>query len=601
MSIEIDRPKDEMRKGVNVDIIPDATSSYRYDLDVSRIDEFFPMPTYRDGQKGAIKTVLKAFNDGKKVVLIEAPTGSGKSVIGYTVANFFRYSYWLTIQKILQDQIIRDFGEGGRFVKKSEVIDMKGRNTYPCNYWDRSIQIAKGNFTYDAWEPKKKEVFNKFRYGVDCDAGYCKRNNRSKDSFCFPGSMSDTEEIDGIYSYCPYWQRRSEALNAQICLMNFSSFLFQTRVARSFGPRNLMIIDEAHNCESQLMNFIEFSISDYEFRRDKIIFPKLKTPVEYAEYFLEIELDEILNQKILLAKVEQKPKEENKWKQLLMKFGIFLESADSDNWVLQFKRAERNVIGGSKKLVYNTVTLKPIFIKQYAQRYMFSMTDHILMMSATLLSPGLICSSLGIDQDEIYSFRMKNRFPKENRKIIFDPCGYLNMRNKNETYPVLVEKVNSICKKHQDQRGIIHTHNFEISKLLVKECEIDVSSRFLFQDDWDSKQEMLEKHSKSKNTILVAPAMHEGLDLKDDLARFAVICKVPYPSMGDPQIKARMELSGRYYDWLTALKLVQSYGRTIRSEEDWAVTYIIDGGFEKFIKRANKLIPGWFKEAIIKS
>jgi len=31
----------------------------------------------------------------------------------------------------------------------------------------------------------------------------------------------------------------------------------------------------------------------------------------------------------------------------------------------------------------------------------------------------------------------------------------------------------------------------------------------------------------------------EGLDLKDDLARFQIVMKMPYPSLGDPLIKRK--------------------------------------------------------------
>ena len=110
---------------------------------------------------------------------------------------------------------------------------------------------------------------------------------------------------------------------------------------------------------------------------------------------------------------------------------------------------------------------------------------------------------------------------------------------------------------------------------------------------------MLEVHSKSKNTIIVAPAMHEGIDLVDDLSRFQIICKIPWPNfIDDKQLARRIELDQDYYNWLTALKLVQSYGRSVRSETDWADTYIIDEVLLSFKERAKKMIPKWFSEAI---
>jgi Rad3-related DNA helicase len=121
----------------------------------------------------------------------------------------------------------------------------------------------------------------------------------------------------------------------------------------------------------------------------------------------------------------------------------------------------------------------------------------------------------------------------------------------------------------------------------------------LFQKDFPSKDEMLEEHGKRKNSIIVAPAMHEGIDLVDDLSRFQIICKVPYANQNDnPQLKKRVELSWNYYVWLTALKLVQSCGRSVRHDKDWAETYILDSGFGRFMDMSINILPEWFLEAL---
>ena len=70
--------------------------------------------------------------------------------------------------------------------------------------------------------------------------------------------------------------------------------------------------------------------------------------------------------------------------------------------------------------------------------------------------------------------------------------------------------------------------------------------------------------------------MTEGLDLVGDLARWQVICKLPYPYLGDPQVAARRAEEPGWYEWRTCFTLVQAYGRAVRSEEDHAVTYLLD-------------------------
>jgi ATP-dependent DNA helicase DinG len=60
----------------------------------------------------------------------------------------------------------------------------------------------------------------------------------------------------------------------------------------------------------------------------------------------------------------------------------------------------------------------------------------------------------------------------------------------------------------------------------------------------------------------------------------------------------KRKINEQWYNWQTALRLIQGYGRSIRSKEDWAKTYVLDSGFEAFVRR-NKM-PDWFMQAIIR-
>ena len=100
------------------------------------------------------------------------------------------------------------------------------------------------------------------------------------------------------------------------------------------------------------------------------------------------------------------------------------------------------------------------------------------------------------------------------------------------------------------------------------------------------------------DAVIVAPAMHEGYDFRDSMARFQIIAKVPWPDLGDKIVSERANRDDQYYGWLTCLKLIQSYGRIVRSQDDWGYTYIVDSGFSFFFSRHSKMIPKWVKDAI---
>jgi ATP-dependent DNA helicase DinG len=534
-----------------------------YESALAKIDDYFPFGEFRDGQRKPIELALEKFlKSKKKFFILEAPVGTGKSPIAFTIAQYFRSGYYLTSSKILQDQLIEDFGS-------DKTVDLKGRNAYPCTYWD-TLRTTGADNELEVERPPGR---------VGCDEGACKQVGDSKCKLCVPKEGP---------ALCPYFRRLREAQRAHLTVLNFSSFLFQTHLSHQLPHRELLIIDECHNTEPQLMNFVGMNLND-TFLKKK--FPKYDKVSEYLKWFEEIGLDEIINNNIRIAKYANDLKDVDYWNSIATKYDL-LRDADHDDWVVSYK----TIRGGSSR----RLEFKPVFIRKYATDYLFKRCKKVMLMSATVLDPRQMCDALGIEKDEVYAYRMQSRFPIKNRPIHLTKVGSMSYRNKHQTMPKLIKKVTELCRKHNDIRGIIHTHNFEIAEKLKYECPRDVSSRFAYQKDFRSKNDMLAEHARKSNSIIIAPAMHEGLDLKGDLGEFAIICKVPYPSFQDnPQLKKRMELSQSYYDWLTALKLVQSYGRIIRSPTDVGATYVVDSDIDRFLKNADKMIPKWFKEAIV--
>ncbi len=71
-----------------------------------------------------------------------------------------------------------------------------------------------------------------------------------------------------------------------------------------------------------------------------------------------------------------------------------------------------------------------------------------------------------------------------------------------------------------------------------------------------------------------------------------------FPDLSQKRTKVKLERDPEWYDWQTALRLVQTYGRSIRSEEDHAYTYVLDTNFTNFIQKKRNLFPKFFLEAI---
>ena len=137
-----------------------------------------------------------------RIFVIEAPPGVGKSHLAVTLARWSDSAYLLTSQKLLQDQYEREFG---RLV---QVV--KGRDNYPCERYP------------DARVPTS--------------LGMCRRPR-------------------GPLCQCPYVRAKAAALAGPVFCAN--TWYFATLRhwhAEQLPRRRLLIVDEAHNLERQLVH-----------------------------------------------------------------------------------------------------------------------------------------------------------------------------------------------------------------------------------------------------------------------------------------------------------------------------------------------------------
>ena len=171
----------------------------------------------------------------------------------------------------------------------------------------------------------------------------------------------------------------------------------------------------------------------------------------------------------------------------------------------------------------------------------------------------------------------------------------------------LVSKKN-VGKRHVFDITVHKTHNFIAAGVVVHNCvnykvvnyirDHLRDSRLLIQND-ENRDAILRRHiDATVPTVLVSPSMLEGVDLKDDLSRFQIFCKIPFPYMGDEVVKKRMKRDPGWYHFVTVRSLVQGSGRSIRNETDSAITYILVSCWEAFYRQNKSLFPESFRKSM---
>tara|TARA_A100001011_G_C14317845_1_gene848829 strand:- start:1675 stop:3291 length:1617 start_codon:yes stop_codon:yes gene_type:complete len=528
----------------------------------------FPYPKIREQQEEAINFGIRSFlEDKKRFVIIEAGTGVGKSAIGLTLAKYvnskMRFdedyepgSWFLTTQKILQAQYIKDFG------LKQKMKSVKSSKNHVC--------LHSGN---------------------DCKEGQMLLKTCDKKSRQFKTCVFD----------CPYKKEKKAFLESELSVANFAYFLTETNSSGKITPRNLLIIDEAHNIENELSRYVEVSVSErFAASVLKMKWPARSTQFQAVkwireDYFpaaaIKLQFMESQIEKLGIGSQLEKMKTIARSYEMLSghvdKLQKFLGSYDKDNWVMEEIKGEGRA---KRKFVF-----RPIDVSPWAEEYLFRTGKKVLMLSATILNKGAFCDNLGIPREDASFVSIPSPFPVDNRPVYFFPAGKMNASEIDKTLPHLVNLIREIIKQHKGQKGIIHCHSYKIANFIKKK----IRSKRILSHNSENRDMILEKHMKSKSdTILVSPSMSEGVDLKGDLSKFQVICKVPYPYLGDAIVKKRMNKRKTWYPLQTAKTIVQSVGRSIRSADDSAITYIVDSDWERFYRNNKHFFPPDFKKCL---
>ena len=527
--------------------------------------DFFPHKSPRTQQIEAINFVENAFNSGKRFVAICAATGVGKSAIGLSVARWLaetksQKSWFVTTQKVLQDQYTNDFSHLG-------MTSIKSAKNYAC-----TSKCKKGNTCAESQAQLKLEEKGT-KFWNDCMIS------------------------------CHYKSDKRKFLESDLSITNFPYFLTDANFSVGITKRGLLVIDECHNTDKELGKFIEISVSE-RFAKSQLnlILPILNTQNQAHKWIQEIYLPavqkKLLHIQNMFEKYDALRDKLSEFTSIIRNIELleghceklinFISLYEEDNWVFDLESIEGE---DSKKLVF-----KPIDLGSFSQQYIFKFAEKVLFMSATIIDSEKFAAMLGIKPDEIASLELSSPFPKENRPIICVPVASMSANNIEKSLPVMAEAVRKILEQHKNEKGIIHTNNFRIANYLIK----NIHSNRLMNHTSENREEVLKKHIASKScTVLVSPSMTEGVDLADDASRFQIICKIPYPYLGDKLVRKRMNKWNWWYPMQVAKTIVQSIGRSVRSDTDHAVTYILDADWNNFYRSNSSLFNDDFKACLI--
>jgi Rad3-related DNA helicase len=544
----------------------------------------------RPQQVNIIKYVLYQWlGKGQKNVFVEAPTGSGKSIIAFFISEIMnklhKTGYILTSDVSLQNQYATD-------AKKLKFYrpDVKGVDNYTC---------SQNQKPYSQGTCKIKHL------------DYVRQRNLK------------------CYDECPYIVARKAASDSDSCILNYNYYMIQHNTVRKtmsrnapFQIREFTIYDEAHKLidivqdmyapvlNKALLDHIE--TFEYELNKnDHIlgdyvsflprfydIFTKLRlcgdkrTTMMYFNKLLE-DLDWYKTN--IKEPIEQYIEDQFEFENMSVFEILYLTD------YIKFLDDFHEKIIDYVDLINNT-ELDTMFInnQETFTKYNFINEHHLikknlldnsnlnLFMSATLGEE--FPQMLGC-KDYVYK-SLDSDFNFENSPIYVYKDYYVNYGNKDNLFPQMLKDLDLIISsKHPNERGLIHTSSYIVTKFIK---ENSTEAKRLLDYENSKEKELAIETLKISNLILMGPSLVEGIDLPDDISRFQIIFKIPYPSLADRFIKYKFDKNKEWYNWMSRIKIQQALGRSIRHKEDYAISYVLDSNI---IKMMNKF-PNYIKSRI---
>lgn len=509
------------------------------------------------------EALLAAVCSDKRFVILNAPTGIGKSAIYMGIASMLGRTLILTKTKPLQTQLMNDFSSMG-------LKQLMGQNNYPCLHFD---------------DGHRKVL-------PTCDDGPCHAGMECglKDQGCY------------------YYDALRRAGKAELVVENYTHWMHLNRFSEPgvLGKFDCLILDEAHEANDSLADFVKVELDRHDVRKlMNIDLPYGASMEEWVEWATELGLPRV-RARIESAKAQTAMFREGisvvralnelegnirnittarSWKRTDAADPAVWLPGTSNDWVVE-EDSER-------------ITFQPVWASGYAEDYIFNRIPKVVLVSATVTPRD--AHYLGVFQSQLDHFQYPSPFKRERRTVYVVPTVALKLSTGPGEYKIWMNQIDRIVEKEavdKSHKGIIHAVSYARAKQIK---ETSKHSDIMIIHDTRNLRATVERFKSAPGPmVLISPSVGTGYDFPGSDCRFQIIAKLPFIDNRPKIIQARMKLDTGYLNHVALVSLIQMVGRGVRSSEDWCVTYIIDDNWRWFRNATRKMMPKWFGSAIIR-
>ena len=561
------------------------------------IKKNFPFKDFRIQQYETIEKIISSLNRNKYFIL-ESPTGVGKSVVGYTVTKSLLDIHQINVNKqkcppviicTSTKQLQKQYMDSFKNEKNVEFI--WSAQNYPCDLHYKSEGTdEKVYFGHPLCAGKQCPSIDSCQYLIQ-KKKFLKSEVGITNYYYFINNI----KLKPLYLIC------DEAQNLEKILVDMASIILSERSLISFSNNILRNSSSVKSIGvSKFISQVKTLSVKNNINIKNDIVPYVNSFIEHFEPIYEKVTDE-LNEKRKDFNSNNKKEKEN-----LSKLSKTQKSIE--NYLEKYKKFEKSktewvISERLKERENHKLRIKPLQIFEYFDIHIGNRINKTVYMSATICGFQEFAKSLGIENNGYDHIETKSIIPIKNRTVYYcKNIGSLNFKNKYDLLPKFIDIIDRIIKyqfekdKSININGIIHSVSYENAEYIKKNSKYKKNIIVPTKNDLiDLNQYIL---GRKKNTIIVSPSILEGIDLIDELSRFQIFIKVPFGFLGDEWIKTKMTNNKKWYSRDAIIKIVQGCGRSIRSEKDWAETFILDSNFGRLMSYDIDLFPKWFLESV---
>lgn len=468
----------------------------------------------------------------KRVKALSAPTGFGKTAVYIAYALITNVpTCFVTDSRALQDQLMEDFEPMG-------LVDIRGRRNYVCG----------------------------LKPDYSCEDGIAARCPHR-------GSI-----------LCPSSQAEMRAAGSSLVVTNYDKWTSARKYGQGMEHFQQVVFDEGHQAPEALARAMQVVLHAKEIEDTLgMDFPSPGQADEFVNWkpwaaeARGLAEQAMIRCRELMRDAHPKPSVVREFLHMrnLTKRLAVIGTANPNNWVVD--EIERGY------------QFDPVRVGRYSESALLLGVPSVLVVSATLRPKTLYMIGVGKDHYDFQEFA--SDFDPKRCPIYYIPT--MRVDSRADDLSMLWIRLDQIAARRQDRKGIVHTISY------ARRDEILSRSRFapamLINPRGEASTETVAQYKGADpGTILVSPSVGAGFDFPMQECEWQFVCKIPFPDSRSKIIKARQEDDKEYGPYQAINKLVQIFGRGMRSKADQCENFIGDMHLDWFLPRYGHLAPKSF-------